>query len=118
MKAQQLDLQLADPPRRERTAALRSAFFPSHVPVQEAFARDAAAARQNAAILEWFRVRDLCNPCPRWTPSEVHAEFPQWPLTSIRRALSTMTARGLLVHHPTDRRPGPMGAMQSVWSLA
>lgn len=114
----QMDLPLADAPRRARTAALRSAFFQSHVTVPEALATEAKARHQDAEILQWFRVRDLCNPNPRWTPSEVHAEFQQWPLTSIRRSLTTMTARGLLRHHAEDRRQGPLGAKESCWSLA
>ena len=105
-----------DPPRRARAAALRSAHFQSHVPVDEALAIEERASKQDAAILEWFRLRDLCAD-RRWTPSEVHAEFPQWPLTSIRRSLTTMASRGLLVHHPTDRRPGPFGVKESTWSL-
>lgn len=106
-----------DPPRRARTAALRSAHFRSHVPVDEALAIEERASKQDAAILDWFRVRDLCAD-RRWTPSEVHAEFPQYLLTSVRRSLTTMTVRGLLIHHPTDRRPGPHGAKESTWSLA
>lgn len=109
---------LPDPPTKPRTAVLRHSFIRSHTPASEALAIEAKAARQDGAILEFFRVRDLCNPQPRWTPSEVHAEFPQFLLTSIRRSLSTMTARGLLVHHPTDRRMGPYGCSESCWSLA
>ena len=107
---------LPDPPRQPRAAVLRHAHFRSHTPVPEALAIDAKAARQDEAILEFFRVRDLCAD-RRWTPSEVHAEFPQFLLTSVRRSLTTMTARGLLVHHPTDRRMGPYGCSESVWSL-
>jgi hypothetical protein len=31
--------------------------------------------------------------------------------------MKNLTKRGLLVHHPEDRRPGPFGARESVWSL-
>jgi hypothetical protein len=44
--------------------------------------------------------------------------FPQWPITSVRRALTNLTNRGLLIHHKADRRPGPFGAKESTWSLA
>jgi hypothetical protein len=54
----------------------------------------------------------------RWTPSELHMVFPQWPITSVRRALTNLTTRGLLTHHTADRRPGPFGAKESTWSLA
>jgi hypothetical protein len=112
----QLELALADPPRKARTAALRSAHFQSHVPAGEALAIEAAAGHQDAEILDFFRVRDLCAD-RRWTPSEVHAEFPQFLLTSIRRSLTNLTRRGLLLHHPHDRRSGPRGARESCWSL-
>lgn len=108
---------LPEPPTKPRTADLRHAHFQSHVGVEEAIAINAKAARQDEAILDFFRVRDLCAD-RRWTPSEVHAEFPQFLLTSVRRSLSTMAARGLLVHHPSDRRMGPYGCGESCWSLA
>ena len=71
---------------------------------------------------------DLCAAFLLWvgrTPSEVHALAGlRCPLTSIRRALTTLSTprEGRpdppLRHHPEDRRPGPLGARESCWSLA
>lgn len=110
-----------DPPRRRRQAALRS-FHTRRQPVGvgEALAGEARAQRQEEAVLAIFREVDQ----PRLTPSQVLAAWPvvigrsNVPLlTSIRRALTTMTARGLLVHYPRDRRPGPYGSPESTWGL-
>jgi hypothetical protein len=109
----QLALALSDPPRRARTAALRSAHFRSHIEPEEALTRDEKAHRQEDVILQFFQTYHVA----RVTPSELHAHFREWPLTSIRRALS-MTAAGLLTHYATDRRPGPYGAKESTWGLA
>lgn len=114
----QLALALTDPPRRARTAALRSAHFRSSVPVEEALATEARAGRQDRRVLAVFRSGD------RLTPSQVHGLLcdetgPPAPLlTSIRRSLTNLSKRGLLAHYPGDRRPGPRGSSESVWSLA
>jgi hypothetical protein len=102
-------------PQKPRTGALRSYHLQSHVPVPEALEGERRAVRQDQAVFECIR---YSGRGARWTPSEVHAEFPQWPLTSIRRALTNLTTRGLLTHHRTNRRPGPFGAKESTWSLA
>ena len=87
----------------------------SHTPVHEVRAGERKAERQEFAILRWFRAQDRGH---RATPSEVHAAFPDWELTSCRRALTVLTNELLLVHWPGDRRQGPRGARESVWSLA
>ena len=107
---EQLPLALATVPRRPRSSALR-AFRPRLESPAEALAGEARAVRQEAAILGWF----LAHP-GRHAPSEVADAFPRWPVTSVRRALTCMTRRGLLRHHREDRRPGPLGARESVWS--
>lgn len=96
-----------------------------HVTAPEALEGEQRAAKQESAILEWFRVRDRYRADqPRWTPSDVHAAFPQWPITSIRRALTnlcTVSPRRPappLRHYRADRRPGPRGARESTWGLA
>jgi hypothetical protein len=103
-------------PQKPRTGALRSYHVQSHVPVPEALEGERRAVRQEDLLLTWFR-SDL-RPGRRFTPSEVHNHFGQWPLTSIRRALTNLTTLGLLTHHKADRRPGPFGAKESTWSLA
>lgn len=124
----QMPLSLEDVPQRPRTAALR-AFHVSqpggHVSVPEALEGDRKAIRQEDAILAWLRREYQLNYSAvgliwplRYTPSSVAAAFPQWPLTSIRRALTNLTTRGLLTHHKADRRPGPLGSKESTWSLA
>lgn len=117
----------SDPPRRARTAVLRSAFFRSSVPVEDALARDAIAGRQEGDVLAVFRsAADDADEddfdAARLTPSQVLAclqrDGGRAPLlTSVRRAISNLTARKRLVHHETDRRPGPFGAKESTWSL-
>lgn len=114
MRAEQLALELVDPPKRGRAGALRSFKARSHVPVAEALAGEAAAARQEDLILDWFRR----FPTSRVTPSELGRSFPSWPITSIRRALTNLTDAGELRHDPKDRRPGPYGAKESTWGLA
>lgn len=100
-------------PQQRRTAALESFHVQSHVTVPEALAGEKKAKRQEDAILDYFRLR----PVQRFTPSEVAAQFPQWPLTSVRRAMTNLSKAGALVHYPADRRPGPYGAAESSWGL-
>lgn len=121
----QLDLALAESPRKARTAALRSFHIGQpggHASIDEALDGERAAQRQEDMILGWFRQCEEAVPGARarWTPSDVHSEHPfrYWPITSVRRALTNLTTRGLLLHHRTDRRPGPYGAKESTWSLA
>lgn len=119
---QQLPLQLEPAPKAPRTGALRSFHAQSHVSVPEALVGEKRAARQEDAILEFLRYHDDQGGGfhTRWTPSELHAcvEFSSWPVTSVRRALTNLTAKGLLQHFPAHRRPGPYGAKESTWGLA
>jgi len=112
----QLGLFDAPPPKARRTAALRSFHARNESPA-EALAGEARAARQEAAILGAFQAF-AGTYGGRMTPSQVAELFPAWPLTSIRRALSTMTSWGLLRKHPEDRRQGPRGARECTWGLA
>jgi hypothetical protein len=92
----------------------------SHTSVAEAEAGEKQAKNQERAILEWFRMQDACAPGVRFRPSQVHAHFGQWPITSIRRALSNLTYANpaKLTHWPGDRGEGPLGAKESTWSLS
>ena len=117
--ADQLGLDLEEQPKTPRAAVLRHAYLRAQpVPADEAIALEAKAKRQDARVLAVFR------PGRTLTPSQVHGYLcdecgPRAPLlTSIRRALTNLTRRGLLQHHPRDRRPGPRGARESTWSLA
>ncbi len=102
MKDEQLGLEL-EQPRRRRGAAL-VAFHPRLETPAEALEGEARAVRQEDALLAWFRL----HPGRRFAPSEVHELAGlTCPITSVRRALTNLTNRGELVHHPEDRRPGP-----------
>ena len=120
--SEQARLPFEDAPRQRRAGARRSFHVRSHQTAAEAQAGEARALRQEDAILGWFWMQATegrLPPAPvRFTPSEVHAAFPQWPITSIRRSLTNLTKRGLLVHFPADRRMGPLGSKESTWGLA
>lgn len=119
--ADQLGLDLDDQPRAERTGVLESFHVRAHMSAEEALAGERKARGQDARILAVF-----VNAVPgmRMTASRVELALvdygpPPTPLlTSIRRALTNLTRRGLLVHYPADRRPGPRGARESTWGLA
>lgn len=115
----QLPLPLASAPQAKRTAALRS-FKARHETAEEALAGEAKAQRQEDIILEHMR-KDW-KPYMRWTPSQLNDQWHLgkygWPITSIRRALTNLTAKGLLRKHPEDRRLGPRGSKECTWSLA
>lgn len=115
MIARQLGLDL-EPPRVP--AALSSFHVRSEMTPAEALAGESRARTQEALILGWFEAEDRRRPGARFTPSDVHAAFDWYELTSIRRALTNMTTAGDLVHWPKDRVPSPRGAMESRWSLA
>ena len=75
---------------------------------------EAKAQTQEQVIHKWFLDMFGCE----WTPSEVQKHFlPNAPLTSVRRALTNLTAAGVLVK--TDKqRTGPYGRPEGVWRLA
>jgi hypothetical protein len=121
----QLDLGLdreesapAAPPPPRRSYHVRS-----HQTIEETVAGEERARAQEASILGLFQAfastAAVEGATPgRYTPSEVHAMFPNWPITSIRRALTNLTKAGRLHHFKGDRRPGPRGARESTWGLA
>lgn len=111
----QLALAFEAQPMARRAAALQS-FHARDESAAEALVGERRAARQNDWILRWF----LDRPGARVTPSELWERFEvcrSWPLTSVRRSLTTLTRRGLLRKHPEDRRPGPRGARECTWGL-
>jgi hypothetical protein len=118
--AQQLGLQLDDDVPAPQPRPRRSFHLRSHATVEEAQAGERRAARQEDAILALFRMK----PGLRLAPSGVHSWFPQWLLTSVRRALTNLSTvspdqpEPPLRHYPADRRPGPHGAKESTWGLA
>jgi hypothetical protein len=70
-------------------------------------------ASQNDRILGMF----LNHPRTDFTPFAVHYHFgQQWPITSVRRALTQLTEAGYLVKTDT-LRPGIYGEMNHTWKL-
>lgn len=116
----QLPLDLTGGPAPKEPKPPRSFHVRSHTTVDEAEAGEARAQTQEAAILQWFRLQDVAVPGVRFRPSQVHDVFDQWPITSIRRALSNLTSANpsKLTHWPGDRGEGPLGAKESTWSLS
>lgn len=74
---------------------------------------EVAAGKQDAAVLEFFR--DFPG---EYSPSEIQKNvLPKAPLTSVRRAMSTLTKKGLL--EKTDaKRMGPYGRPEYKWRIA
>ena len=75
------------------------------------------ACHQETVILRMFRDR----PYAGWTPFEVH-EFlmlfhnRDWPITSVRRAITNLTRDGDLVK-TNIQRMGPYGKKNYVWRV-
>ena len=118
----QLAIALADPPRQEKTAALRSYHTKNrNVPVEEALQGERRARGQEARILAWFRA---VRPGYCATPTDVYnAFFGRLELTSVRRALSNLSdekryTRPPLRHNEKDYRPSPRDGTETTWSLA
>jgi len=70
------------------------------------------ARTQESRVLAYFRA----FPDLELTPWQVQSKFPRWPITSVRRAITNLTAEGCLVrtHH---QRPGPHGKPSYCWKL-
>lgn len=111
MVKEQLGLPLDPPPAAPRAAALRHYHVRSHVPADEALHGEMRAATQEAAVLAWMKAH-----AGRWTPPQVRDGLGvAWPLTSVRRAMTNLTAAFELRHWPADRRPGAYGVPNSTW---
>ena len=72
------------------------------------------AGTQNDRVLKVFRD----NPDKAFSPTEVHQLTNRWntPLTSIRRAITTLTALGYL-ERTDEKRPGWYGMNNYCWKL-
>jgi len=91
----------------------RPAFFnTTNLPHSELKVRELKADSQNAKILECF----ANNPNIDFTPCEIWQRFKQWPLTSIRRSITTLTDSGYLVK-TSVKRPGIYGELNYTWTL-
>lgn len=75
---------------------------------------ESKAATQDARVEAYFRQYSALT----FTPSEVQrAVLFDAPLTSARRAISNLTAAGILVKTDTQRA-GPYGRPEHAWKLA
>jgi hypothetical protein len=70
------------------------------------------AAAQEDAVLALYRKHGQLGPWQAW---ELAGQ--QWPITSVRRAINTLTKRGALVKLPSYRM-GPEGSKEHLWSRA
>lgn len=131
---EQLALLINEAPRQERAAPIKPAvaFHTRRQPmnVGEALRGEQKARRQDALVLHVLQ-RAATTSESRLTPSRVYEILradlgPRAPLlTSVRRSLTNLStpdparwpAGPPLQHHPKDRRPGPRGSSESVWSL-
>lgn len=78
----------------------------------------AVAESQDALILRIFQR----HPGELMTPSRVltlcQLQGRRFLSTSVRRAMSNLTRRGLLEHVHTEKRPGPNYRPETCWRLA
>lgn len=101
-------------PHPDRTAGDVSGTYwnTTHLHGDELAARKAKAQVQEAAILALFRVHGTLGPWEVWELLD-HKH----PITSIRRAITNLTGRDLLVKTDTYR-DGPEGAREHLWAVA
>jgi Fe2+ or Zn2+ uptake regulation protein len=66
------------------------------------------ATKQENEILQLFKRDSFLS------PSDVQKEFQNYPLTSVRRAITNLTIAGLL-EKTADKRPGIYGRNECVW---
>jgi hypothetical protein len=97
------------------TRQLNIFYNTNHLSGKELRARKQGVNYQNIHILKFFKD----NPEGYFTPFEVqtYTGLERVPITSIRRALNTLTAAGLIIK--TDHmRQGDYGAINHTWHLA
>lgn len=109
----QLQLSLATPRARPRKGSNFYATTP--LTVQERAQVIARAEHQDERVLAVYRASD--RPL---TPSEAHQQLEacghREPVTSIRRAINTLTKAGALVKLSQTER-GPWGSLEHKWDL-
>lgn len=110
----QLQLRLIAP--RPRPAKVTTFYATTPLTVQERAQAIARATAQDERVLAVYRCAD--RPL---TPSEAHQQLAACghnePVTSIRRAIHTLTKAGALVKLAECER-GPWGSLEHRWSLA
>lgn len=79
----------------------------------EKIEREVKASKQNDQILKLFQD----NKYSEFTATEVHLKFgQQWPITSVRRAISTLTKMDIL-EMTDNQRMGLYGTMNYTYKL-
>ena len=71
------------------------------------------ALKQQTAILHFFKV----FPSRQFTPCEIETYFPEWPITSIRRAMTNLTQNEKLIK-THEMKIGKYGKQCHTWRLA
>lgn len=84
----------------------------NHEIKERAEASQKQAEDQQFIILTFFR----CH-TDNFSPCDLVEFFPMWPLTSIRRAITNLTAEGLLVK-THEMKIGMYGKQVHTWRLA
>lgn len=78
---------------------------------EELARRKTAVVSQNAEVLRAFQLLGST------TPARIASHLPpSWPLTSIRRAITTLTRQGLLERTRVTTR-GRYGALEHFWKI-
>lgn len=78
----------------------------------EKWEKEKKAMKQTDLVLEFFKQR----PHNDYTPAQVWEHFKQYPITSIRRAISTLCKAGELVK-TDNKRIGMYGEVNCCWRL-
>jgi hypothetical protein len=84
-----------------------------HLPGEELRHADKTCKRQEEVVLKCFNQ----SPHRTLTPAEVHLMIgQQWPLTSVRRAITNLTKEGKLIK-TSEQRKGIYGMLNNCWKL-
>jgi hypothetical protein len=84
-----------------------------NLPGEELRAADKACKHQEEVVMKCFNL----SPHKTLTPAEVHLMIgQQWPITSVRRAITNLTDLGKLVK-TREQRKGLYGKLNNCWRL-
>lgn len=90
------------------------------LPESELKVRQLKVGSQNSIVYTVFKIRPdrLLTPVEVWEHLIlIHRIAPNTPLTSIRRAMTNLTALGYLIK-TDEKRPGEYGELNYCWKLA
>lgn len=92
-----------------------SYYVTTRMTLADGFQAVQSAAKQDEAILALYRSRGALSPSDVLALCESAGK--RWPLTSIRRAITTLTTDGLLIQLEAQKR-GPYNKPEHLWILA